>query len=457
VIRLFHVYYPIRSLVLFFGEAFLVLGSFLLATALIAGPDTSIILNYEGGFEKVLIVSLVSILVAHFFDLYDLQKLTSSNEVYFRILGVVGLISLLLGLVGWLFPDFLLPKGSFLYGLIILTFILMLWRTTYAWLAQKPYLTEKIFVAGSGKRAERLVTGLRNRKDLGIEVVAWSGALGGEPSRDELGASLFNIARNRGVDRIIVALDDRRGSLPVSELLELKLSGVRIEEATTLLERISGRIELDQLRPSWLIFSNGFSLNLMTQLLRRAFSSLVALAVLLLALPLIPLIALAIKLSSSGPVFYRQLRVGKNRRPFHCYKFRTMRKDAEADCGATWASDDDPRITRVGRILRQTRLDEIPQLWNVLKGDMGFVGPRPERPEFVESLSREIPFYNLRHVIRPGLSGWAQVRYKYGNTVEDARSKLEYDLYYIKNCSIGLDFLILFETLKTVILARGAK
>jgi len=333
----------------------------------------------------------------------------------------------------------------------------MLWRTAYYWLAQQPYLTEKIFVAGSGKRAERLVAGLRGRKDLGIEVVAWSGALGSEPTRDELGASLFKIARNRGVDRIIVALDDRRGSLPVSELLELKLSGVRIEEATTLLERISGKIELDQLRPSWLIFSSGFSLGLMNQLLRRLFSSLVALAILLITLPLMPFIILAIKVSSAGPVFYRQLRVGRNGKNFHCYKFRTMRKDAEADSGATWASDDDPRITRVGSLLRKARLDEIPQLWNVLKGDMGFVGPRPERPEFVEWLSREIPFYNLRHVIRPGLSGWAQVRYKYGNSVEDARQKLEYDLYYIKNCSIGLDFLILFETLKTVTLGRGAK
>ena len=272
-----------------------------------------------------------------------------------------------------------------------------------------------------------------------------------------IAASLFKIARNRGVDRIIVALDDRRGSLPVSELLELKLSGVRIEEATTLLERISGKIELDQLRPSWLIFSSGFSLGLMNQLLRRLFSSLVALAILLITLPLMPFIILAIKVSSAGPVFYRQLRVGRNGKNFHCYKFRTMRKDAEADSGATWASDDDPRITRVGSLLRKARLDEIPQLWNVLKGDMGFVGPRPERPEFVEWLSREIPFYNLRHVIRPGLSGWAQVRYKYGNSVEDARQKLEYDLYYIKNCSIGLDFLILFETLKTVTLGRGAK
>ena len=312
-------------------------------------------------------------------------------------------------------------------------------------------------MVGFGSRAERLVEGLRTRQDLGMELVGWSGALGARPSMDELGYKLIHTARKQGLDRVIVALDDRRGMLPMSELLELRLNGVAIEEATTLLEKISGKIELEQLRPSWLIFSAGFSLSARAQLLRRILSSLIAFTILVLTLPLIPLIALAIKLTSSGPILYRQSRVGRNGNTFLCCKFRTMRKDAEADCGATWAADDDPRITRVGRVLRKSRLDEIPQLWNVFKGDMGFIGPRPERPEFVEWLNREIPFYSLRHSIPPGLTGWAQVRYKYGNSVEDAREKLQYDLYYIKNCSIGLDFLILFETLKTVTLGRGAK
>jgi len=252
-------------------------------------------------------------------------------------------------------------------------------------------------------------------------------------------------------------MEDRRGTLPVEELLYLRLGGVKIEEATSWLEKISGRIEVEHLYPSWLIFADGFRFSVGFLLARRLFSTLMAGVGLLLALPLLPLIILAIKLDSRGPVLYRQARVGRGGHPFFCFKFRTMCQDAEADTGATWATDDDPRITRVGKFLRASRLDEIPQLWCVLKGDMAFVGPRPERPEFVAWLSREIPYYGVRHVVRPGITGWAQVRYKYGNTLEDAREKLQYDLFYIKNASIGLDFLILFQTIKIVILGRGAR
>jgi sugar transferase (PEP-CTERM system associated) len=252
-------------------------------------------------------------------------------------------------------------------------------------------------------------------------------------------------------------MSDRRGSLPVQELLDLRLAGVKIDDATSWLEKISGSIEVENLYPSWLIFADGFRFTPGFLLARRVSSTIVAAVGLFMVLPLLPLIVLAIKLDSKGHVLYRQKRVGLGGREFFCYKFRTMRQDAEADTGATWATDDDPRITRVGKLLRSSRLDEIPQLWCVLKGDMAFVGPRPERPEFVEWLSREIPYYGVRHLVRPGITGWAQVRYKYGNTLEDAREKLQYDLFYIKNASIGLDFLIMFQTIKIVVLGRGAK
>jgi sugar transferase (PEP-CTERM system associated) len=252
-------------------------------------------------------------------------------------------------------------------------------------------------------------------------------------------------------------MPDRRGTLPVEELLALRLAGVKVEEATSWLERITGRIEVEQLYPSWLIFAEGFRFSILNRSLRRLLNVTAALFGLVLSLPLLPFIALAVKLGSAGPVFYRQQRVGQGGKVFYCYKFRTMRKDAEADTGATWASDDDPRITRMGKFLRSSRLDEIPQLWCVLKGNMSFVGPRPERPEFVEWLSREIPFYGVRHAVRPGITGWAQIRYKYGNTVGDAREKLQYDLFYIKNASVGLDLLILFQTIKIVLLGRGAQ
>jgi sugar transferase (PEP-CTERM system associated) len=268
---------------------------------------------------------------------------------------------------------------------------------------------------------------------------------------------LVGLAREKGVHRVIVAMPDRRGTLPVEELLELRLSGVKVEEATSWLEKMSGRIEVEQLYASWMIFAEGFRFSASFRLVRRGLNFSLALLGLVLSLPLLPFIWLAVKLDSAGPALYRQKRVGKRGATFYCYKFRTMRQDAEADTGATWASDDDPRITRVGKVLRVTRLDEIPQLWCVLKGDMHFVGPRPERPEFVEWLSKEIPYYGVRHVVRPGITGWAQVQYKYGNTLEDAREKLQYDLFYIKNASVGLDLLILFQTIKIVLLGRGAK
>ena len=235
------------------------------------------------------------------------------------------------------------------------------------------------------------------------------------------------------------------------------MQGVKIEEATTYLEKMSGKIEVENLYPSWLVFGEGFRLGSTLLLARRILSVIISLVGLILALPLFPLIVLAIRLDSKGPVFYTQARVGKAGRVFNVVKFRTMRQDAEAANGPQWSGDNDPRITRIGRFLRSSRLDEIPQLWCVLKGDMAFVGPRPERPEFVEWLSHEIPYYGVRHMVRPGLTGWAQVKYKYGSTVEDAREKLQYDLFYIKNASIGLDLLIVFQTVKTVLLRRGAQ
>lgn len=291
-----------------------------------------------------------------------------------------------------------------------------------------------------------------------MDVVGGAGAIdNGSLTRDALAGTLMALRESRGVDCVIVAMADRRGTMPVRELVELRLGGIKVEEATALLEKVSGKIEVDELTPSWLVFSEGFRLNQSSLMARRLISIFVSLICLIVVSPLLPLIALAIKLTSSGPLLFRQERVGKNGVVFTCYKFRTMRADAEVDSGPRWASEDDPRVTSVGRFLRCTRLDEIPQLWNVLRGDMGFVGPRPERPEFVELLSREIPHYDLRHIIRPGVTGWAQVRYQYGASLEAAKEKLRYDLYYVKNMSISLDLLIVLQTIKIVLLGRGSR
>jgi sugar transferase (PEP-CTERM system associated) len=457
LIRLFKIHYPLRTLVLLVGEGLIVWSSFVLGTMLQNREDSWILLNVENGYLKILAVTGVVLLLSHWFDLYDSTNLGAKWEQIFRLLLVLGVLALALSAVGFIYPSILPGRGSALAGLIILTFTLFGWRAAYTWMVKQPFLRERVYVLGTGERAERLVRGLRQHAAMGIEVVGWTGDVEGEFTREVVASHLLDVSRKKSLHRVIVAMPDRRGTLPVEELLDLRLGGMKVEEATSWLERISGRIEVEQLYPSWLIFAEGFRFSYFFRMVRRSLNFLVALIGTILSLPLLPFIVLAVKLDSLGPVLYRQQRVGRRGVIFSCYKFRTMRVDAEADTGATWAADDDPRITRVGRFLRTTRLDEIPQLWCVLKGDMHFVGPRPERPEFVEWLIREIPYYGVRHVVRPGITGWAQVQYKYGNTLEDAREKLQYDLFYIKNASVGLDFWIVFQTIKIVILGRGAQ
>lgn len=467
MIRLFKVYYPVRILVLLGGEALIIGFSFAAGTLGAMEPnfqDSLLRLNnilfIENGYLRILAITAVVLALSHGFDLYDSGSLDKKWEQTFRLLFVLGLVAFSLAAIDSVYRK-VLPGRDFLpgapVGLAILTVMLFGWRAVYAWMVQQPVFRERVYVLGAGERAQRLVQGLRQRTGLGIEVVGWTGNIRGELTRETMAADLRTVAKEQGVHRVIVAMPDRRGTLPVQALLDLRVSGIKVEEATTWLEKISGRIEVQQLDPSWLIFAEGFRFSNWARLVRRVVNFAVALIVFVLTLPILPFIMLAIRLDSPGPVLYRQKRVGRGGVEFYCYKFRTMRRDAEADRGATWAADDDPRITRVGRILRFLRLDEIPQLWCVLKGDMHFVGPRPERPEFVAWLSKEIPYYGVRHVLRPGITGWAQIQYKYGNTVEDALEKLQYDLFYIKNASIGLDLLIMFQTVKIVMLGKGAK
>ena len=403
-------------------------------------------------------IAALARLCSRYFGLYNLQRVASRGEMWFRLLMVLGVLSFLLAGIVYMFPEFGMGGNTLLVGLSILTVALLGWRSAYGWLIRQPYLRERVYVLGSGDRAAKLVEIMRSQPELGMEVMGWAGAIASDSlTRESLGDGLTDQVKKREVDRVIVALEDRRGTMPVRELLDLRLHGIKVEDAAGIIEKISGKIEVESLYPSWLIFSQGFRLNPAFMFVRRLVSFGVALVCFLIFLPLLPVIALLIKFTSHGPVFYRQKRVGKNGKVFVCYKLRTMRADAEADKGPTWADDDDPRITPVGRLLRYSRLDELPQLWNVLRGDMGFVGPRPERPEFVEWLSREIPYYNLRHVIRPGVTGWAQVRYQYGASVEESQEKLKYDLYYIKHMSLSLDLLIFLESAKIILLGRGAR
>jgi sugar transferase (PEP-CTERM system associated) len=457
VIRLFKVYYPLRALVLLTVEALVVWLSFVVGTTLRNQEDWWLLLNVDGGYLKILGITAIVLLFSHWLDLYDTSNLAANLDLTFRLLLVLGFVALGLSVIARVFPTFLPGNGSLVTGLVILTFTLFTWRIVYSWMVRQPYFREHVYILGTGDRAQELLGGLRRRGYLGIEVSGWTGNIQGELTRETVANHLVAVVQEKRVHRVIVAMPNRRGTLPVEELLALRLAGVKVEEATSWLERINGRIEVEQLYPSWLIFADGFRFSSFLLAARRLVNFGVALVGLIVSLPLLPLIALAVRISSPGPVLYRQKRVGLGGVPFYCYKFRTMRQDAEADTGATWALDDDPRITRVGKFLRTTRLDEIPQLWCVFTGHMNFVGPRPERPEFVKWLSKEIPYYGVRHTVRPGITGWAQVQYKYGNTLEDAREKLQYDLFYIKNASVGLDLVILFQTIKIVLLGRGAQ
>jgi sugar transferase (PEP-CTERM system associated) len=299
---------------------------------------------------------------------------------------------------------------------------------------------------------------------LGVELVGFV-----DPDPARIGASVINpgvigtvsdiphIVRERHVDRVVVGLADSRGKLSMDELLTMKVNlGVRFDHLASVYERYTGKIAVENLRPSWMIFSEGFDHSRALAATKRSFDVFLAGLGLLIAAPIMLGVAIATRLSSPGPVFYHQLRVGKEGRTFTIHKFRSMCIDAEAQTGPVWATVEDPRVTSVGRFLRRTRLDEVPQLWNVLCGDMSFVGPRPERPEFVADLSKEIPYYGQRHAVRPGVTGWAQVRHRYASSVEGSVEKLQYDLFYIKHMSIAFDLFILLETVKTVLVRVGS-
>ncbi len=457
MVRLFQVYYPMRTVVLFTGEVMIIAGCFLAAVFLQSGPDSAIVLNYENGWYRILAVTAIALITSHYFDLYDLQQLTSSAETYFRLLVVLGLLSFAISGIGLVFPDFMFGNNIFLVGLIFLTFALLSWRWAYGWLVRQPFLREKIYVVGDGERAQSLVQGIRRRAELGMEVIGWTGQEGPAETGEEVGRRLVAATSDRQIDGVIVAIRDRRNKLPTEALLQLRLRGIRVEEATTLLERISGKIEVQGIYPSALIFSDGFAVSSVYPVVMRVISCLVAALGLVLTLPLLAIVYLAIRWDSPGPALFVQKRVGKGGKQFALYKFRSMRVDADKDGNFRPATRNDQRFTGIGQFLRRTRLDELPQLWNILKGDMNLVGPRPFVPNQEAELVEKIPFYSLRWTVKPGASGWAQINMGYNATVEDNIEKLSYDLFYIKNMSVGLDLLIIFQTLKTLLLGRGGR
>ena len=340
---------------------------------------------------------------------------------------------------------------------------LILRRVVLGYWATKARAGARVLIFGSGVAAQMVGKTLRAADPLANIVGYYPGPNETQPSVPEgqrLSAEqpLTQTARSLNVDEIIVALSERRsGSMPLRELLDCKLSGVRVYDVTTYFERMLGQIRVDFVNAGWLVFGDGINQGFYRTAIKRVFDILCSLLLILVAAPFMLLAAIAIKLESPGPIFYRQERVGFNGKIFQVIKFRSMRTDAEQDGQPRWATANDSRVTRVGNIIRLLRIDELPQVFNVFSGDMSLVGPRPERQFFVDQLTAEIPYYAVRHSIKPGVTGWAQVRYKYGATIEDSQEKLQYDLYYVKNHSLFLDFVILFETVGVVLTGKGAR
>jgi sugar transferase (PEP-CTERM system associated) len=377
-------------------------------------------------------------------------------------LQALGLAWVALALTFYALPQTTIGRGVTLISLPLALSLMVAWRLSIHWILGHPEFGERILIIGSGPFAVEIAKETLQRKDAGYRVI---GFVDNDPSL--VGKSLINpkvigvtselatLVRTEKIDRLVVAISNRRGQFPTQELLKLSLSGdVTIEESASFYERLTGRVLLDLIRPSWLIFSSRGRRAGINQITRSTMHRAIALVGAMLSVPIAILTAILIKLDSPGPVLYKQDRVGKNGRPFKLMKFRSMRTDAEKD-GPVWAKTDDDRTTRVGRIIRKIRVDEIPQFWNILRGDMNFVGPRPERPHFVAQLAQEIRYYDQRHLIAPGLTGWAQINYPYGASIDDAKQKLQYDLYYMKNQCLALDATIMFETIKTVLFGRG--
>jgi sugar transferase (PEP-CTERM system associated) len=462
LVRFFNVCYPVRTVILLCGEAVIICFSFLAASLIRFGADSTLKLNYEGGMYKIALASAVCLLCLYYYDLYDSFIFSNPREVLTRIVQVLGAACLIMAIVYYALPVVRLDAGLFIAGILLIGILLAGWRKLFVLLNRSSSLASRVVVLGGGPLAEALVPEIENRPEWGVRLVGYVGrphatAVGKGFQRLGDVEELAAIVDGERVDQIVITMGERRGALPVEALLRLKSQGVVIRDGAEVYETLTGKVSLESLRLSWLLFSRGFRVSQTLLVYKRATSVIFSGVGLLLALPLMAIIAVAIRLDSKGPILFRQERVGLRGAIFKLNKFRSMVENADADGIYRPAQENDDRITRLGRWLRRTRLDELPQLWNVLRGDMYFVGPRPFVPNQEQECEEKIPFYSQRWSVRPGVTGWAQVNREYCVTLEDNAEKLAYDLFYIKNVSVGLDLLIVFKTMKTFLLGRGGR
>jgi sugar transferase (PEP-CTERM system associated) len=414
------------------------------------------------GVQAALFIGVFQ-LCLYYSDFNDVRLVRNRCEQVVCLGQSLGAGCMLLALVYYLVPTLQIGRGVFFISTVLVaaSTIGLRFALDTAWRAAPPI--EKVLVVGAGELATVVGRELADRDDLGVRIVGFmreprsqhNGRLFGAPVYDAV-ESIEEIVGRERVSWIIVAVDDRRGGMPVRDLVKLKVQGVKVEDAHSAIAALTGRVWLQTVQPSWFVFSDGFRRSRTTLILKRTLDLFFGALGLILSLPLMALVAIAVRLDSAGSPIYRQERVGLRGKTFKVLKFRSMRVDAEKS-GAQWAQRDDPRVTRLGRFLRKSRIDELPQFINVIKGDMSFVGPRPERPVFVEQLRNQISYYDERHSVRPGVTGWAQTQYQYGATIEDAYRKLEYDLFYLKNMTIFFDFAIILQTVRIVLSGRGGR
>jgi sugar transferase (PEP-CTERM system associated) len=449
------------TLLLLIGDFFLALCAVYAGFGLRFGA-LSAVEGVSGVTVEQLPVFVIGVMFSSFMvELYNGDKTINARERAVRISIGLALSFIMLSALYYALPAVKIGRGFFALSLGAFGIFQFLWHLVYTAFINSAGLARKVLVLGTGLVAQKIggiirATNhqhvLRGYFSCDCESVA-------VPPQDIVGngTGLIEVVRQEKLQKIVISLSERRGTLPVRDILSCKLSGIEVVDAPSFYEQMTGKLLLENLRPSWLIFSDGFRITPAMRMYKRLFDIMAAAFGLLVVLPVLPLLVLAIRLDSEGPIFFKQTRVGEREKPFTLVKFRTMRKDAEQGIGAVWAQKDDHRVTRVGRVLRKVRIDELPQLWNVLKGDMSLIGPRPERTEFVKKLKEIIPYYSERHFVKPGITGWAQIKYPYAASVEDAIEKLTFDLYYIKNISPLLDLLIVLETVKVVLFGRGGR
>jgi len=465
MIRFFRHYVPAHTLLLVAIEGLILVSSIYFGVSARFMDSGQLPPDAVGSFLPIAAVfSLAMLTIMTAFGLYAWEWMAGAKEIVVRITAsfLVGFV--LMSLVFYIFPDLFLGRGAFALAFLFALAGVTLVRLAFFKWSNLAILKKRVLVLGTGSRAAKIETMLKSSTTANrVHIVGYLPLQGThhyvEHSRvlTERGP-IADIIDRHNIDEVLIAVRDRRdGGLPTSELLECKLAGVSVIELSTFFERENGQVQLESLNASWMILSEGFRQGLARDAVKRAFDLFVSGLLLLVSLPAMALTALLIRLESNGPILYRQERIGQHGRPFTIFKFRSMRTDAESDGKPKWAGQNDDRTTRVGRIIRKLRIDELPQVFNVFMGDMSFVGPRPERPFFVQQLLKEIPYYASRHSVKPGITGWAQVRYCYGASIEDAIEKLQYDLYYVKNHSLFLDLMILFQTAQVVLWGKGAR